>query len=268
MATTRLSNALSALDAAIEAMPTGRLPADPGLHEVWPDMARVCLRGWAAALRDDLATASSALTAARRTKSEALAVRRIEEAMWRLAASREKMRALFAIVFEIKVLERHCGEGVRFSVDHQASVARLRELAASHECARKLAQVWQAVEGHDALQRRNYLSHSLSTAASMPPLVFLDDVYEQPDGSERYGRSYLVPKVDMGFSLERGVLLARARASCLALFATLASATSLLARLIAEAGTLPGPAECRYARGDDGAWVLTSLCGVPTTRGK
>lgn len=263
MATTALGNALSALDAAIESLPLGRLPTDPGLHEVWPGMARVCLRGWAAVLRNDLDTASSALMAARRTKSEALAVRRTEETMWRLAASREKMRALFAIAFEIKVLERHCGERVRFSVDHEASVAKLRELTASHECARKLVEVWQAVEGHDALQRRNYLTHSLSTTASMPPLVFLDDVYEHPDSREEYGRSYLVPKVDMGSSLDREVLLDRARTSCLALLATLAFATSLLARLISEAGTLPGPAECRYARGNDGGWVLTSLCGVP-----
>ena len=194
MATAALDEALLALDTAIKSLPAGRLPSDAGLHDVWPTMAKVCLRGWAAALRSDLETAQSALRAVRRTKSEALAVRRIEEAMWRLAASREKFRALFALVFEVRVLERHCGEGVRFSVDQKASAARLRELAESHESARLLVEAWGLVEGHDALQRRNYLTHSLPTTASMPPLVFLDDVYEHSGGSETYGRSLPCPQ--------------------------------------------------------------------------
>jgi len=238
-----------------ELSPTGSEQGPPPIRgDVWPQLCRHCLRGWVAATRRDFIVAQSALRGASTARRWETRVRRYEEAVWRLVSVPDRLSAVLALGLHTPVLERY-GQGVRFKVDGKKLRAEIERLAHTSGSARELHRLWCSVRDHQAVQLRHTITHKLPSVDELPPLVFLEDVYDRGGGRKAYERTYLVAgKVPS--SLDPQVMIDEGLRAARDLFQRLLSAADLVAQVLADSGKLYPPRVCHYRRGSDGNWKL------------
>jgi hypothetical protein len=189
--------ALSPLRQAIEDLPVGRPILAVDEKDIWPDLARRCLSTWAQEFERDLEIASSRLQLAREqsriddlglddAKAFArisLAAEPLEDALWRVAAAREKLEVIVALALGIRVFVLE-GQTVRLEPDVKGLKALLNGFSEGEEARFKKAAL--ALVEHRAIPLRHQLMHSLAPIAGTSPLFFMQTGHRREGEVFRY----------------------------------------------------------------------------------
>jgi hypothetical protein len=151
---------------AVRGLPGSESPSPAGVpRDIWLSLARGVVERWAVEFKRDLVIAVRVLRRADSEDGEEARTRRIEEALWRIAAAREKLGAVFVLSFGVPALQPY-GRSVRFNATSRSTVTaarrRLNELAREHAAAVKLRRVVPELDRHPAIQLRHELSHGLA----------------------------------------------------------------------------------------------------------
>jgi hypothetical protein len=179
--------------------------------------------------------------------------------MWRLDSAKEKLQALFALVFGSPVLASY-KEGVRFNPDTQANKAKLKELSRTADAARELAEMWPEIETHVAITERNYLSHSLAVVDQVRAECHIEEMYLAGNAVVDFRQVRLFPEGALASSWDQKALLDSSVASAGDCLEKLAHAGELLADLVEKTGRLEPPYVRLYTRESGGTeWTYAGI---------
>jgi hypothetical protein len=146
-------------------------PRGGGLDDLWPTFARENLARWGADLRR---AAQRAVDARAEASAEPLSddsVDAIERATWRLAGTRDKLRAIISLALGVPAL-RLDRPGVRFAPDHRKIARRLEEVGNAD--ALRLRDLFDQIAELPAIDLRNQISHSLSPVPEAAEVCWID----------------------------------------------------------------------------------------------
>jgi hypothetical protein len=166
-------SAVASLERAIAQLEAEAEEAPRDLNSFWVDCVRISATAWARELLRDLRRSERALSEAAVAPLAAPSddqIASLEEALWRLRATVEKVDAIIAIVFGPGGIELYdaTARSIRFRPSPDDNSTRLRETGTT--AAERLRQARAKVDGERALLRRHQLVHSLA------PLVELHDL--------------------------------------------------------------------------------------------
>lgn len=236
--------ATAALVAAIDKLPydSSRRPASDELRMAWPDVGRAWIGGWARELGRDLRTIAGDLQTAAAASTENEALVSLENAVWRLGAARDKFYAIVALAFGIPSL--HIGKAkaqtLSFRPDAKAGKAKLRELQAGHEAARRIVD--QDGKLRQSLLLRHQATHSLAPLVKSHSLTWFEAAIVERGGVRRY-EAYHLPAQGLEHLEDIGGEAVRTRAQTQTEqgLTHLLEMTSALANLLPEVAELEPP---------------------------
>jgi hypothetical protein len=241
------SQAVEAVEALVAAVTTlhydgSKRPASDELRIAWPDLGRAWIAEWVREMGRDFETIGIDLERAAATPVEAEALIPLENALWRLGAAREKFYAVIALAFGIPSL--HVGadkkQTLSFRPDGEECRAKLRELQAQHEPARRILDLDGKLK--QSLLLRHQATHSLAPLIRSTSLTWYEAAFVEQGGVQRYV-PYSLPPKGLDDLDDIGAQALRERSQTLAEqgLAWLVAAAAELAALLPTAAELEPP---------------------------
>ncbi|MCC6224599.1 MAG: hypothetical protein IT201_14040 [Thermoleophilia bacterium] len=178
-------------------------------------------------------------TEARATAAPDDALVPTENALWRLAAAREKLHAIIALAFGVPCLRitRPTRRVLFVRVDERATKARLQDI--THPEAREVLGADATLKS--CLLLRHQLSHSLAPIVKAASVAWVEIGHGRNGGVYGYQAIALLPEGLPNTGLTSETLLQRALGQLEKGLGALDSATAKLASLIDAAGELEPP---------------------------
>lgn len=169
-------DAVTALVASIERLEPVEQPHSNALRRRWPDNGPGWISNWGRELGRDLANAARALERAEGLGSGPDGVVEIENALWRVAAAREKLHAVIALGLGVPALAlKKNRKGIRrFEADRKKNRKRLKSIVPDHPVARELLRLDDQLSQHRFLALRHQLTHSLAPILTWRSLVLFE----------------------------------------------------------------------------------------------
>ena len=160
------SPACDRLRAALDRLSADPAPYPDEIAREWPENERGRLRDWVAAVEHELVRAETCLDAAAGVvKYDPDAFRlALEEALWRIDATGERLKVVAASVLGTPVAEKW-GQSARIRPDSRKLKAKISELARTYPSCDRLSDALAALDASDANTLRNELAHSLSSTS-------------------------------------------------------------------------------------------------------
>jgi hypothetical protein len=172
--------AVERLRLAIEGMPERRTPPEGGTRVTLPRMRLTSIGRRVKSLGRNMQLIGEAVAAAEADPLSEMGIRAIEEALWRLDASREQLIAVCCMALglpavRLKKLARRdpVPRGVEFDPDPKKLGVRLKALGTQGNAAH-LNQLLMELADHRAIRLRNQLSHELAPLTEAPELEWIE----------------------------------------------------------------------------------------------
>lgn len=239
----RVRAAANELRKAISEMSTDRAPLNPWLGGAnWRAIGKTCIVNWVDDAERACTRIARALDLVEAVGDTEDARDAIEGALWRIAAAREKLEAVFALSFGVPSMEPYRRTSARFEPNTDGIKAKLRALAETHDAARELAELGRSLAEHPGVTLRDQLSHQLAAIVDHAELCWIDVAHMRNGGfigwagGPFYGEDVLNIE-----ELTRDAIWSRAVASVDECFELLVRTFGVMATLVREAAVLEPP---------------------------
>jgi hypothetical protein len=154
-------------------MAEGERPRSRQLQGAWGQVGRSVIQGWVTDLGRYLDRTTSALARARRFPLKERGIAALEESLWRLDASREKLHAVLTLTLGVRHLDLTT-DPIGFKVDPKRIGTVLRGMG--HTKATKLDRLGKRLAEHPAINLRNQLSHGVAPLTDVRVRCFFEAV--------------------------------------------------------------------------------------------
>jgi hypothetical protein len=168
------------------------------LGDTWPTLGPAALIAWAVDLRRTLRRAWIAMGKAEAEAHTDDGLAAMEEAMWRLDAAQDKLKALTCLALGIFPLKIVKAGRIRFEPDAVRMSARLEKLTPDYPAAGKLRDLGLTIADHPAIKLRHDVSHRLAPIHEAAEVCWLEIVHIQSGRLHHVEHSRLMPEGLLG----------------------------------------------------------------------